>query len=129
MDWHRSFACVSARAATYDAAHAFLEEVKSLADKAARRTCEPDDLSAELRMKARFGPSRSFMAMRDTTAICIAPTWLGPCTRRAAVSQNRKSETKSFMLRDLSKKGRIRRQFSYAERTAIKAINIVERIH
>ena len=79
-------------------------------------------------MRTQFGPSLSFMAIRDTMAICIAPTWLGLCTRRAAVFQNNKSETK-YCMPDLSKKGHIQRQLNYAERTAIKALRTVEPIH
>ena len=56
-------------------------------------------------MRTRFGPSLSFMVIRATTAICIALTWLGLCTQRAAVSQNNRSETKYFMPEIFRKKG------------------------
>jgi len=48
--------------------------------------------------------SRSSMAIRDTTAIYIVPTWLGPCRQRAAVFQNDKSKTKYCMPETCQKK-------------------------
>ncbi len=51
----------------------------------------------QLRIRTHFGHSLSFMVIRATTAICIAPTWLGPYTQRVVVSRNSRSETRFFM--------------------------------
>src|SRR5216683_739710 len=51
----------------------------------------------QLRIRTHFGHSLSFMVIRATTEICIAPTWLGPYTQRVVVSRNSRSETRFFM--------------------------------
>jgi hypothetical protein len=69
-----------------------------------------------------FGGWQNFMAIRGTTAIFIALTWRGRCMQQITDSQKKKSKARYSMLVDLPKKGRFRRQLSYAERTASKAV-------
>ena len=78
---------------TYTAAYKFLQEVKSLAHKASARSSARRYLE-RLRPKTRSDPSLSFTAIRGTAAICIALTWRGLYTQRAATLEKNKSGTK-----------------------------------
>ncbi len=61
-----------------------------------RRTCGVDDIT-RLRPQTRCDPSLSFTGTVGTAAVCIALTWRGLYTPRAAASRNNKSGTKSCM--------------------------------
>jgi hypothetical protein len=114
--------------ATYDAAHAFLEEVISIADKArgeraARATYRSTPNESPVRPLAEFHGDGRYHG--DLHRADMA--WALHAASRGLSERQIRHEI--LHARNLSKKGRIRRQFSYAERTAIKAINIVQRLH
>jgi hypothetical protein len=113
---------------TYDAASKFLEEVKSLAEKAvaerARRTTSRPGLNGnpvhsltEFHHSARYAGDlhRADMAW----ALHAASRGLSEAEIRGEI----------LLTRDLSKKGCIQRQVSYAKRTARKALRTVESMH
>ena len=114
---------------TYDAAHEFLEEVKSLAEKAVAATCDADDLSTQSRMRTRFGPSLSFIVdpRYDGDLHRADMAWALHAASRGLSEQQIRDEI--LHARDLSKKGAIQRQVNYAERTANKALRTVDSIH
>jgi DNA primase RepB-like protein len=110
---------------TYTAAREFLEEVKSLAQKASAQRCtrtisrktsteQPIRSPAEFHRDARYGGDlhRADMA------------WALHAASRGL--SERQIRDQLFRARDLSKKGLLKRQVSYAERTACKALRIVE---
>jgi hypothetical protein len=110
---------------TYTAAREFLEEVKSLAQKASAQRCtrtisrktstqQPIRSPAEFHRDARYGGDlhRADMA------------WALHAASRGL--SERQIRDQLFRARDLSKKGLLKRQASYAERTACKALRIVE---
>ena len=111
----------------YDATEEFFGKLKSLAEKAVAERAS----RVTARPTANGNPvqSLSFIVVRTTTAICIALTWLGLYTQQAAVSQNSRSETKYSVREIFPKKGHIRRQVDYAERTANKALRSIESMH
>jgi hypothetical protein len=109
----------------YSAAHDFLEEVKSLAEKA----------SAE---RAAWTTSRSTStedSVRPLTEFHSDPRYTGDLHRADmawalhAASRDLPEQQISYEIlhaRDLSKKGGAARQVDYAERTAIKAVTSVQ---
>jgi hypothetical protein len=113
---------------TYTAANEFLEEVKSLAEKA----------SAE---RAAWTPSRSTStedSVRPLIEFHRDPLYGGDFNRadmawalyaasRGLPEQQIRDEI--LKARDLSKKGGPKRQLDYARRTAIKAVSTVEPLH
>ena len=112
----------------YDAVRVFLEHVKSLAAKAAAERANwtafrptsnqnPVQSLAEFHSSVRYGGDlhRADMA------------WALHAASRGLSQQQIRDEI--FRARDLSKKGRIQRQVSYAERTANKALTTVDSIH
>ena len=89
---------------TYSAAREFLEEVKSLAEKASAERTAWTTARVDHRPKIRYDPSLSFTGILGTAAICIALTWRGLYTQRAEAFRNNKSETKYCMLAISQKK-------------------------
>src|ERR1700678_3036164 len=87
----------------YTAASGFLEEVKSLAHKASAQS-SARTISRWTSTETQSGHSLSFMAIRATPAICIALTWRGLYTQRAAAFQNYKSGPKYCMPATCQKK-------------------------
>ena len=113
---------------TYTAAHEFLEEVKSLAEKASvertawttsRSTSTEDSVRplTEFQRDPRYGGDlhRADMA------------WALHAASRGLREQQIRDEI--LHARDLSKKGGAARQLDYARRTAIKAVSTVEPLH
>jgi hypothetical protein len=113
---------------TYSAAREFLEEVKSLATTfnvehtawtATRFSSAEDSVRplAEFHRDPRYDGDmhRADMAWAVHAAGCGLP------------EQQIRDEI--LNVRDLSKKGALRRQFDYAQRTAIKAFSIVQPLH
>ena len=80
-------------------------------------------------MRTRFGPSLSFIvvARYDGDLHRADMAWALHAASRGLSEQQIRDEI--LHARDLSKKGRIQRQISYAERTAIKALRTVKSIH
>jgi hypothetical protein len=114
-------------AKTYDLAHEFLEEVRSIADKAvaeraARATNRSTPNESPVRPLAEFHGDGRYHG--DLHRADMA--WALHAASRGLSEQQIRSEI--LLTRDLSKKGRIQRQVSYAERTANKAVRTVESI-
>ena len=112
----------------YDAAHDFLQEVKSIADRAVT--------GPGTRTKYRSGLNEA--PVRSLAEFHGNPRYQGDLHRadmawalHAATRGLSKREIRYEILhaRDLSKKGHIQRQLNYAERTANKAFSTVEPIH
>ncbi len=106
---------------TYDAAHEFLKEVKSLAEKAvaehpARTTPRSTSNQNPLRPLTEFHGDPRYD--RDLHRADMA--WSLHAASRGLSEQQIRNEI--LHARDLSKKGRLERQIDYAERTAIKAV-------
>jgi hypothetical protein len=113
---------------TYDAAHEFLEEVKSLAEKAvseraSRTTSRPASNAKPVHPLIQFHHSARYEG--DLHRADMA--WALHAASRGLSEQQIRDEI--LNARDLSKKGRIQRQVSYADRTANKALRTVESIH
>jgi len=111
----------------YDAAPEFLEEVKSISEKAiAERATQITSrwTSKEnlVRPLAEFHRNPRYEG--DLHRADIA--WALHAARRGLPEPQIRGEI--LQARDLSKQGRIQRQFSYAERTAIKAVDTVRRL-
>jgi hypothetical protein len=107
---------------TYDAAHEFLEELKSLAENAiAARAVQATSRSTSTEDSVR--PSMSFTGILGTAAICIAQTWRGLSTAASRGLPEQQISDEILHARDLSKKGGPGRQLNYAQRTAIKALS------
>ena len=111
----------------YDAAHEFLEEVKSLAEKAAAERAN----GTTSRSTSNENPVRSLAEFHgnpryDGDLHRADMAWALHAASRGLSEQQIRDEI--LHCRDLSKKGRIQRQLSYAERTAIKALRTVEPI-
>jgi len=109
----------------YTAACGFLEEVKSLAHKAsaqssARTISRSTSTQNEVRPLSEFHGDRRYD--RDLHRADMA--WALHAASRGLSEQQIRDEI--LHARDLSKKGRIRRQVNYAERTAIKAVTTVQ---
>jgi hypothetical protein len=113
---------------TYTAAHEFLEEVKSLAYKA----------SAERSTRAMIGATSNDDSVRSLSDFHADPqysrdfhradmAWALNAASRGLSEQQIRDEI--LHARDLSKKGAPRRQFDYAQRTAIKALSTVQPLH
>jgi hypothetical protein len=110
---------------TYTEADEFLEEVKSLAEKA----------SAERAASTTSRLTSTEDSVRPLTEFQRDPRYGGDLHRADmawalhAASRGlpeRQISDEILHARDLSKKGRVQRQVNYAERTAIKALSIVE---
>ena len=113
---------------TYDAAHEFLEGVKSLAEKAvseraSRTTSRPGLNGNPVQSLSEFHHGARYAG--DLHRADMA--WALPAASRGLSEQQIRDEI--LQARDLSKKGRIQRRLNYAERTAIKALRTVESIH
>jgi hypothetical protein len=113
---------------TYDAAHQFLEEVKSLTEKTAseraiRTTSRPTSNDNPVRSITEFHYSARYGG--DLHRADMA--WALHAATRGLSEQQIRDEI--LHTRDLSKKGRLQRQVSYAERTATKALKTVDSIH
>ena len=112
----------------YDASRVFLEEVKSLADQAA---AERENLST-LRPTSNWNPVRTLAefhcsARYDGDLHRADMAWALHAASLGFSEQQIRYEI--LHARDLSKKGRIQRQVSYAERTANKALRSVDPLH
>jgi hypothetical protein len=108
---------------TYDAARVFLEDVKSLAEKAAERASRLTS-----RLKANGNPVQCITQFHhsvryDGDLHRADMAW----ALHAAIRGLSRRQIRDEILnaRELSKKGRIQRQVSYAERTANKALRTV----
>jgi len=113
---------------TYAAAREFLEEVKSLAEKAvaeraSRSTSRPGLNGKRVQSLTEFHHSARYAG--DLHRADMA--WALHAASRGLSEQQIRDEILSA--RDLSKKGRIQRRLRYAERTANKALRTVELIH
>jgi hypothetical protein len=113
----------------YEAAHEFLEQVKSLTEKSVFVKRSELILS---RLASTQNPVRPLAEFHHNSRYAgdlhrADMAWALYAASRGLSEQEIRDQI--LRARDLSKKGRIQRQFSYAERTAIKAVNIVERIH
>jgi hypothetical protein len=113
---------------TYTAAREFLEEVKSLAEKA----------SAERAVLTATRSTYTEESVRPLAEFHRDPRYDGDMHRAdmawAVYAAGRglpKHQIRDEILnaRDLSKKGAPRRQFDYAQRTAIKALSTVQLLH
>jgi hypothetical protein len=109
----------------YDAAPEFLEKVKSLAEKAVSqhersRTSGPRLSGNPVQLLTKFHDSLRYAGDLHRADMAWA---LHAAGRGLSVQQIR---DEILHARDLSKKGRIRRQVSYAERTANKALRTVK---
>ena len=109
---------------TYDVAHEFLEEVTSLAE---------NPVAARALTTSRS--TSNCNGVRPLTEFHVDPRYNGDLHRadmawafHAACSGVSEEQIRGEILqaRDLSKKGRIQRQVSYAQRTTMKALRIVE---
>jgi diadenosine tetraphosphate (Ap4A) HIT family hydrolase len=112
---------------TYDAAQEFLEEVKSLAEKAGAANAlqtTPYSISNEnpVRPLTEFHVNPRY----DGDLHRADMAWALHAASRGLSEQQIRDEI--LNARDLSKKGRIQRQLNYAERTAIKALSTVAQI-
>jgi|SRR5208282_2120027 len=112
----------------YDAAPEFLEEVKSRAEKAVTghaswTTSRPKLNGNPVQSLTKFHNSARYAG--DLHRADMA--WALHAASRGLSEQQIRDEI--LHARDLSKKGQIRRQVDYAERTALKALRTVEPIH
>ena len=112
----------------YDAAPVFLEEVRSLADQAGTECVN----LTSLRPTSNVNPVRRLAefhrnARYDGDLHRADMAWALHAASRGLSEQQIRDEI--FHSRDLSKKGRIQRQVSYAQRTANKALRTVNSIH
>jgi hypothetical protein len=112
---------------TYDAARVFLEEVKSLAEKAAENA-----KLMTFRRKANWNPVQCITQFHHSARYQgdlhrADMAWALHAASRGLSRRQIRDEI--LNARDLSKKGRIQRQANYAERTATKALRAVEPIH
>lgn len=113
---------------TYSAARAFLEEMKSLAEKAtAERTSwtTPHSSSTEDWVRPLTDFHRDPQYSGDLHRADMA--WALHAASRGLPEQQIRDEI--LHARDLTKKGGAARQFDYAQRTAIKAVSRVESLH
>ena len=110
---------------TYTAAREFLEEVKTLARKA----------SSGSSMRTMSGATSNDNSVRSLSDFHADPRYTGDMHRadmawavHAASRGVRRQQIRDEILhaRDLSKKGAPRRQFDYAQRTAIKALSAIQ---
>jgi len=113
---------------TYAAAREFLEQVKSIAKKAValqrtQRTSRSTSNQNPVRPLSEFHLDPRYD--RDLHRADMA--WALHAASRGLSEQRIRDEI--LRARDLSKKGRLQRQVSYAERTATKALKTVESIH
>ncbi len=113
---------------TYNAAPAFLEEMKSLADTAAaqraRRTASrPKSNKNPVQPLTEFHHSARY----DGDLHRADMAWALHAASRGLSEEHIRDEI--LHARDLSKKGRIQRQINYAARTAIKAVRTDGPIH
>ena len=110
---------------TYDAARVFLEEVKSLADRAVAERASPTTSRPALNGNP-VQPLTEFhhSARYDGDLHRADMAWALHAASRGLSEEQIRDEI--LQARDLSKKGRIQRQVSYAQRTAMKALRIVE---
>jgi hypothetical protein len=113
---------------TYDAAHEFLKQVRSIGEKAvAELTTRATYLSTPHETPVR--PIEEFHGDRryegDLHRADMA--WALHAASRGLSEEEIRNEI--LQARDLSKKGCIQRQANYAERTAIKALRTFESIH
>jgi hypothetical protein len=110
----------------YDAARVFLEEVKSLADKAAAQntnwTVQPTVNGNPIRPLTEFHREARY----DGDLHRAEMAWALHAASRGLSEQQIRDEI--LDCRDLSKKGRVQRQLNYAERTANKARRTVDAI-
>jgi hypothetical protein len=109
------------RGTIYDAAHDFLQEVKSIAEaafaeRAMRRTCRSLVDENPVRSLAEFQGNPRYEG--DLHRADMA--WALHAASRGLSEQQIRHEI--LHARDLSKKGKIQRQINYSERTAIKAL-------
>src|SRR5229473_8520886 len=95
-DWRRSFGCIGARVGPTTPRTNSLKRRNHSQRKRSPNIRRGRHLG-QLRIRTHFGHSLSFIVIRTTTAICIAPTCLGPYTQRVVVSRNSRSETRFFM--------------------------------
>ena len=115
---------VEASGQVYIRAAAFVAEVRA-ATATAVRSAKP---VASETGQGRALPSRclgrwpSSIGIRATPATCIAPIWLGRGMPPAMGSSAAEIRAELMRARDLSKKGNLKRQREYAERTADKAV-------
>jgi hypothetical protein len=112
----------------YDAAEEFLRELKSLAEKAvperaSRVTSRPTANGNPVQSLSEFHRSARY----DGDLHRADMAWALQAASRGFSEQQIRDEI--LNARDLSKKGRIQRQVSYADRTANKALRTVESIH
>jgi hypothetical protein len=112
----------------YDAARVFLEELNSLAEQAAAesatlKTLRPTSNRDPVRTLAEYHCSARYDGDLHRADMAWA---LHAASRGLSEGQIRDEILHS---RDLSKKGRIQRQISYAKRTANKALSTVNSIH
>ena len=113
---------------TYEAAHGFLKEVKSLAEKrvaehASRASSRPVSNGKPVPSLAEFHGSPRY----DGDLHRADMAWALYAASRGLSEQQIRDEI--LHARDLSKKGLIQRQVRYAERTANKALRKVNSIH
>jgi hypothetical protein len=113
---------------TYSAAREFLEEVKSLAtafsvERTARTTARFSSAEDSVRPVAEFHRDPRY----DGDMHRADMAWAVHAASRGLPKQQIRDEI--LNARDLSKKGAPRRQFDYAQRTAIKALSIVQPLH
>jgi RepB DNA-primase from phage plasmid len=110
---------------TYDAAHEFLEEVKSLAEKAAaqrasRTAPRPKSNENPIQTLTEFHQSARY----DGDLHRADMAWALHAASRGLSEEQIRDEI--LHARDLSKKGSIQRQVNYAQRTAINAFRTVD---
>jgi hypothetical protein len=106
---------------TYDAAHEFIEEVKSIAEKAAaeratRTTFRSMSIENPIRPLAEFHGDPRY----DRDLYRAEMAWALHAASRGLSEQKIRDEL--LDARDLSKKGGPARQLDYAQRTATKAL-------
>jgi hypothetical protein len=113
---------------TYAAAHKFLEQVKSIAKKAvALQTTQTTSRSTSNQNPVRPLSEFHLDPRYDRDLHRADMAWALHAASRGLSEQRIRDEI--LRARDLSKKGRLQRQVSYAERTATKALKTVESIH
>ena len=113
---------------TYSAAREFLEEVKSLAktfsvERTAWTTARFSSTEDSVRPLAEFHRDPRY----DGDMHRADMAWAVHAASRGLPKQQIRDEI--LNARDLSKKGAPRRQFDYAQRTAIKALSTVQPLH
>ncbi len=113
---------------TYAAAHEFLEHVQSIAKKAvALQTTQTTSRSTSNQNPVRPLSEFHLDPRYDRDLHRADMAWALHAASRGLSEQRIRDEI--LRARDLSKKGRLQRQVSYAERTATKAVNVINPIY